>query len=808
MRKLIILLTFIACNFTFYGQNINGTITDSHNNEKLIGVNIILSNGTGTATDVFGKYNLKAVVGMQKVTFRYIGYEDIVKEITLVEGENKTINISLTHTSEQLGTVVISAGRFEQKIEEITVSMEVIKPALIENKNTTNIQTVMDQIPGVNITDGQANIRGGSGWSFGAGTRVLVMVDDMPLISGDAGQVQWKLIATENINQVEVIKGASSALYGSSALNGIINIRTAFPNQKDIDKNKLPGYTKVNMHFGLIDKPQRAELNWNGEKRRAFKGIEFLQSMKLNNLDLSLGGNIFLDDGYRMGEVTDRKRFNINSTYKSKKIEGLSCGVNANFLLQSTGSVIIWNSLDEAYIPLRGDVTTTSGDTYNVDPFITYIKGTNRYSLKTRYLKVVNDNSTGGADSEQDNESEIFYSDYQWQKNLEKHNLRITTGTTNEIVYARSDIFQGNNSRKNHSLYAQLDKKWNRLNISLGARYEYFSIDSETDHVMDGDTINHITTGKPVFRTGLNYQIAEYTYIRSSWGQGYRFPSMAELFISTNQSGLEIYPNPDLKPESGWSTEIGIKQGLKFGNWMGYLDVAGFLMQYDDMMEFSFGVWGNKGPGFKSINIGETQISGIEVSTTGQGKINNNITINLLAGYTYMNPISLNLDKVYTTDISGIELTYQNSSSDSRILKYRYNHIAKIDAEIVYKKLSIGGSCRYNSFMENIDKVFTTVLINGNYEDNPLRDDPALNGADDGNTPTYDNYEGMIPGINAAREKFKDGDIIIDARLGYQFNDMLRFGFIVNNLLNREYMTRPATMMPPRTFAMQLTLKI
>jgi iron complex outermembrane receptor protein len=283
---------------------------------------------------------------------------------------------------------------------------------------------------------------------------------------------------------------------------------------------------------------------------------------------------------------------------------------------------------------------------------------------------------------------------------------------------------------------------------------------------------------------------------------------MAELFITANQNGLEIYPNPDLKPESGWSAEIGIKQGVKFGNWMGYLDVAGFLMQYDDMMEFSFGLWGDKGPGFKSLNVGKTQISGIEFSTTGQGKINDNITINLLAGYTYMNPIPLDLDKVYATDSEGNEITYQNSSSDSRILKYRYKHIAKIDTEIAYKKLSIGSSCRYNSFMENIDKVFTAVLVNGNFEDNPLRDDPALNGANDGGTPIHDTYEGMIPGINAAREKFANGDIIIDARLGYQFNDMVRFGFVINNLLNREYMTRPATMMPPRTFAFQCSLKI
>jgi len=808
MRKIFTLVIITLCNLTLHSQTISGTITDSNNNEELIGVNIILENGGGTATDVFGKYTLNTNEGTQKVTFKYIGYADIVKEISLKKDENKTINIALQNSSEQLSTIVVSAGRFEQKIEEITVSMEVIKPSLIENKNTTQIETAMDQIPGVNITDGQANIRGGSGWSYGAGTRVLVMVDDMPLISGDAGQALWSLIATENINQIEVIKGAASALYGSSALNGVINVRTAFPSQKDIDKNKLPGYTKVNMHFGLIDKAERKELNWNGEKRRAFKGIEFLQSMKFDNLDLSLGGNIFLDDGYRMGEVTDRKRFNINSTYKSKKIEGLSYAVNANFLFQSTGSAIIWQGLDQAYVPLDSAITTTSGDTYNIDPSITYISGNNRHSLRTRYLKVVNDNSTKGIDSNQDNASKTYYFDYQWQKNIEKYNLRITSGTTNERVYANSDLFNGKNYKTNNSLYTQLDKKWNRLNISLGARYESFKLHSAEKYFIDGDSINEITASKPVFRTGLNYQLAEATYIRTSWGQGFRFPSMAELFISTNQNGLEIYPNPDLKPESGWSSEIGIKQGVKIGKWMGYIDVAGFLMQYDDMMEFTFGMWGQKGPGFKSVNVGETQISGIELSLTGQGIITRDVSINILTGYTYMSPISLDLESVYATDISGTGATYQNSSSDSRVLKYRYKHIAKFDAEIIYKKLSLGSSFRYNDFMQNIDKIFTSVLINGNYEDNPLRDDPALNGADDGGIPTHDNYEGMIPGINAAREKFKNGDLIIDLRAGYQMTKTTRLGLIVNNLLNTEYMSRPANMMPPRTFAMQLALKI
>ena len=777
MKYLYTILILILFYSDLSAQKISGIVTDASTNETLIGVNIILSNGSGTTTDLDGRYELN-INSNKKITYKFIGYKDVTK--TISSKKNQVINIKLNPSAEQLSTVVVSAGKFEQKIEEITVSMEVIKPSLIENKNTTDIQTAMDQVPGVNITDGQANIRGGSGWSYGAGSRVMVLVDDMPLISGDAGQVQWKLIATENINQVEVIKGASSALYGSSALNGVINIRTAFPSQVDIDKNKLPGYTKVNMHYGLIDKAKREELNWNGDQRRSFRGIEFLQAMKFNQLDLSLGGNIFYDEGYRRGEITDRKRFNFNSSYKSKNIKGLLYGLNGNFLFQTAGSALVWDGFDRAYIPLNDEITTTSGDTYNVDPFITYFNGSNKHSLKTRYLKVINDNSTKGEDNNQDNESETFFSDYQWQKSIEEYGLNITTGTSNEIVYGRSDLFSGDNKRINNSLYAQLDKKYLRFNVSLGARYERFEINSEKKHIIDGDTINNFVASKPVFRTGINYQAAEATYLRASWGQGFRFPSMAELFIRATQSGLEIFPNPSLKPESGWSTEFGIKQGLKFGKWLGYLDAALFLMRYNDMMEFSFGQWEGGELGFKSVNVGKTEISGVEITASGQGKITSDLTINLLAGYTYMNPISLEPELVYETDGNGSPITYNTSSSDPSILKYRYQHIAKTDLEIIFKDMSFGTSLRYNDFMRNIDQIFVAL------------------GTDNG----------LLPGINTARDKFKNGDFIIDMRAGFQINKYTKIGLIVNNLLNREYMTRPATMMPPRTFALQCSLKI
>ena len=90
---------------------------------------------------------------------------------------------------------------------------------------------------------------------------------------------------------------------------------------------------------------------------------------------------------------------------------------------------------------------------------------------------------------------------------------------------------------------------------------------------------------------------------------------------------MTIFPNENLNPETGWSSELGIKQVLKIGEWKGFVDVAAFIMQYNDMMEFSFGKWGADdegqlfGFGFKSVNIGNSRIEGVEISIAGEGQI-------------------------------------------------------------------------------------------------------------------------------------------------------------------------------------------
>ncbi|MEZ5014465.1 MAG: TonB-dependent receptor [Chitinophagales bacterium] len=291
--------------------------------------------------------------------------------------------------------------------------------------------------------------------------------------------------------------------------------------------------------------------------------------------------------------------------------------------------------------------------------------------------------------------------------------------------------------------------------------------------------IEGIQESRPVFRLGANYQIAEYTYLRASWGQGYRFPTIAEKYISTRVSALTILPNPDLRSEHGWSSEIGIKQGVRISNWLGYVDLSGFINAYFDMMEFTFDFYdiGNIAiPGFKSLNIGNTRIVGAEFSVFGEGKIGN-IPTNIIAGYTYIDPKFQDFDSLQNA----------SSSADYNVLKYRFRHTVKFDIESTFKQLRVGVDVNYFSFMEAVDAAFV---------------DPVID------LPGDDNDIYIIPGLQHYRDTHDGGDAVIDMRVAWLFNDKNELAVICNNMLNRPYMLRPAIMEPTRNLMLRYVVKL
>jgi iron complex outermembrane receptor protein len=314
--------------------------------------------------------------------------------------------------------------------------------------------------------------------------------------------------------------------------------------------------------------------------------------------------------------------------------------------------------------------------------------------------------------------------------------------------------------------------------LSLGLRAEYCRVDStqtQSDFSFNfkNDTLK--LPIRPVLRAGVNYQVAKYTFLRASFGQGYRFPSIAEKYISTDLGGLRIFPNVDLKPEHGWSAELGIKQGVKFLGWNGYIDVAGFWTQYYDMMEFTFGIFVPKDSaidikwvGFKSMNVGRARITGIDITFTGDGRIWN-IPTTVLLGYTYTNPI----------DLSGDTVT---KSTSSNVLKYRYYHSIKGAVEMALGRFHVGASVLFASKIINIDKAFLGPLI-----------------------PGVPNSE-LMPGLKDYWADHNKGATILDLRVGFDITETADIGIICKNVFNTEYMSRPGSIMPPRNVAIQCSL--
>lgn len=770
-KTALLLLTCVLFTVTKAQNRVFGKVSNSEN-EELIGVNISVLDveGLGTVTDFNGNYSIELPSGCSNLLFQYIGFEDHKEKLCFKENKPINLNVTLKESSEILGTVVVSAGKFEQRVEEVTVSMDVIKPTLIENKTATSIDRTINQAPSVHIVDGQANIRSGSGWSYGAGSRVMVMVDGMPLMSGDQGAVEWQMVPMENISQIEVIKGASSVLFGSSALNGTINIRTAYPTSEPLNK--------LSVTHSVYGSPKRSSIHWYDGGYTSANNISFLHSHKKGNKDFVLGTNLFYDGGYQYRVISKRARINMSHTTYSTEVEGLQYGIKANLMRSRIGDAIMWQHDTLAYNPLENDPGFRNNTFVSIDPFISYTnpETQDKHTFNSRYFSIIAMPYKGfGGSNDSITLSKVVFFDYQYQKQIKEY-ITLTSGYTFKYSDGQDMDVYGKHANINHSLYSQADLKKGPLNLSFGGRFEHFN-DA-------GNIIN-----KPIFRSGINYHIAKATFLRASYGEGIRFPTMLERFVTYNSGPVYIYPNPSLEPESGWNAEIGIKQGMQIGAWRGFLDLAAFIMNYNNMMEFSFGKWGASdhglgGLGFKSINIGDSRIKGLELSVMGEGKMGD-FEITLLGSYTYTAPYINDMHheyNEYTTIVGGDTLSnpisyYTTSLDTSGVLKYRYEHLGKFDIDIQNNRLNFGVSMRYNSAMRNIDLIF--------------------------NEPLFE----YSLGTKSAWDRLNRDVTLVDARIGYNVTEDSRLTFSIDNILNTEYLPRPASLAAPRTYSLLYKLK-
>ena len=622
---------------------------------------------------------------------------------------------------------------------------------------------------------------------------MAVLVDDMPMLSGDAGRPYWDFIPVENIEQIEVIKGASSVLSGTSALSGAIHIRTAMPGDKPL--------TKVTVFSGAYTPPSDRSQKWWSDYPY-ITGANFLHLRKIDNLDFVLGGNLYFDHSYigapKPGPfvtdtisnfadskmATQRGRVNFTLRQRSKKIQGLNYGVSGNFMYQHTPMVLAW--LDDTsgfFRAYPGAVFLQDQFIGNLDPFVNYYSRVGfRHSFKARVLY----NNTHQSNN-QDIKSTFIFADYNFRRDYAfLQGLEFIGGLSGQYAIANADMYQGGekdvNRFYNFSGYAQFENTlFKTLTLSVGLRLEYYN--------MNGTEYDF----KPIFRAGLNLKVMKETYVRFSYGQGYRFPTIAERYIRTDVGSFSVFENDTLRSERSWNAEVGVKQGFKFFNYFGYIDVALFQQEYSNTIEYLFGRWASpsqyiSGYGFRFLNTGHSRIIGADISVSGAAQLADKVTLRTIIGYNYIMPKALDPDYVFAVDIDSTQYNYNSTSIDSsdNILKYRFLHTFKGDIELNVHSFSIGFSAKYFSKIENLDKAIA------DFEDYTIKTGGSTQAI------LYMHYY----------ETNNTGKWIFDLRASYKISEHHEVSLISNNFLNSIYSLRPLKAEPLRSVMVQYVLKI
>ena len=595
-RRFIAVLVLVCCALPAFadGGSVAGRViaTTDGRSEPLIGA-VVLVQGTvrGTTTNLKGEYRIADLPpGVHTLVFSMIGYKRLnITGVTVQAGLETTIDAELRSMPVQFDQVVVTASRRPQSLEEVPVSISVLDAQEIRERNALVIDDALRYIPGVNMTGFQVNIRGSSGYSRGAGSRVLLLLDGIPFITGDTGELNFESIPVGQVDRIEVVKGASSALYGSNALGGVINVITKeIPDQPS---------TVVRFFGGMYNKPTYDQWKWS-DKSRFYNGQSVSHSYRSGDLGVGLFVSRQFDDGYRRNDY--HRRYNVYVKVKENYEKESALTLTFGLLYQYGGQFLYWRSLDSATIPpiAQADDNIKSIRFFTTGQYTTLI-GENA-QLTNRVMWYHNDwgfetrSGVGRAESVAD---DIRFESVATIMPNEMHT--ITAGLDANMDMIGGDVV-GGRTIGGFALFGQDELKLAAsLSMTVGARFDFSSVGVTTP----GGQINP--------KVAFAYRPFEGTSVRASAARGFRVPAVAEAFLMAGFNNIIARPNEDLKPERSWSFELGVSQRLGL---FGTFDIAGFRTEYDNLIEVDVVDTAANSLLFQWRNVAQARIQGIETS--------------------------------------------------------------------------------------------------------------------------------------------------------------------------------------------------
>ena len=632
--KRVLLVIILFLNSVLFADNKPGTITglivDKQNNEIISSSAVRLTNSESekvykTESDLNGRYTLTNLMPGKYVLSVYrLGYKEFSLDITLEPSEEKTLNLYLTSVELETEKINVTATRTEQTLQKTPSSISLVTSDEIKNKNKVTFDQVLEDVQGVTInrTSGinvsALSIRGSSDVAGGGiGNRVLLLLDGRPSLTGDSKGALWSLIPVSTIERVEVVKGAFSSLYGSSAIGGVVNVITKKPTYKP--------YTAININGGFYQKLNDS-LKFN-DKLQSFTGLNVLHSDSYKKFSYLLNIDYKQNDGY--AQQTDYNFYSGLGKFTYDLFGNRDLEFTVQYTKSESGYPHYW------YVPPGG-----YAEPYKTTPFYVGDKieketqsfdlnynaianSKTKYSSRFYYYKLYSKsiyNPNNPVSIEYGEPGKAF------DNNITSYNF----GNISQVDYNISDkhyliggidlqwnvvrsspasILYGNQQQYNIGAFVQ--EQWNIftknnipvLSSTIGGRFDYNKFIGSFEEKQFSPKLSLLCSpqSKSVILDNTSYRFLV--------GSAFRSPSIAELYFKKELfGGFNFVYNPNLKPEQMTSIEFGFRKQYKarFN-----LDVSVFYNLYDNLIQYVNISPSPIGP-FQVQNVAKAQVKGFE----------------------------------------------------------------------------------------------------------------------------------------------------------------------------------------------------
>ena len=469
--------------------------------------------------------------------------------------------------SAQFDPVVVTATRIEQSLSHSIPAAQVITHQQIVDSQAVDLPTLLRTVPGVQISQSggvgsQTNVfmRGASA------NQVLILLDGVRIESGTVGTSQLAQIMLEQIDHIEIVRGNVSALYGSQAIGGVIQI---FTKQGAAHAPSLIG----EVGYGRYNS-QHAQVAYGGTVGDS------------GQTRFNITGSINKTDSFSPLDAASAPSANPNNHGNNNKSIVANIAHQFNELWE--GGFNIYESIDHLnYGNAYGQPTDINQTHERVGMISAFIKGNVTTQWSTRFTMAQGqDQAQNFLNGQSSSVFNTHNNQLDWQNDFElKPGQRLLAGYTylNQMIDA--SVTYPTTSRQVNSVYAGYVGDWDRNHIQFNIRRDDYS---------DFGSAN-------TFYTGYGFDLTSQIKWLASISTAFRAPSFNELYYPG-------YGNANLQPERANSIETGLQYASSMGLWR----VNAFQTLYRDLINSS-----SIAP-YLASNIDHAEVQGIEATYQGQ----------------------------------------------------------------------------------------------------------------------------------------------------------------------------------------------